>query len=304
MKVQFSHSSGGGPGVFMKRLRKYLVEKYDIREVKNNPDIYFSAVWMGSPPKGARHIHRVDNCYFDTLQKKRTGNNAAIKKAIKKAYAVIYQSKFSLRICRGVLGVKAKRYKIIHNAIDQSVCDKVVPFKHEYNKLFVACALWRPIKRPNSIMSSFLKARLENSALIMIGRGVSSKHKNILCVGQIRPDQTYSYYKASDAMIHIARLDACPNTIIESLSFGKPVICNNAGGAPEIVGNDGIIAKIDPPDNYKEFPMKHPDKINTNLLAESIKECSNREWNIKRSEFDMSYCAKQYYDFFLKVLND
>jgi len=147
---------------------------------------------------------------------------------------------------------------------------------------------------------------VKNSVLVMIGTINNSdrvKANNVVYTGKISPDQTYAYYKAADAMIHIARLDACPNTVIEALSFGKPVICNNAGGAPELVGKDGEIARIDPPDNYKQFPMKNPENINVKILAKAIRKCASKEWNINRPEFDMSYCAKQYYDFFLKVLN-
>lgn len=304
MKIQFFHSKGGGPGIFMGRLCDYLISHYDIKKVNNNPDIYFSSVWRGNPPSGCKVIHRADNCYFDTLQKKRTGSNKAITLAIKKADGVVYQSDFSRKICKGILGVQARRYKIIYNAIDQSICKDIIPIEHKFNKILIASAIWRPLKRPMSIINSFREANIYGSALYMVG-GLTPviKADNIVYVGKLSSDKLYSYYKAASAMIHISRLDACSNSVIEALSFNKPVICNNAGGTPEIVGKDGVIVNIDPVDNYKEFPMNNPEKVNIKIIAEGIRECLSKEWNINRPEFDMSYCAKQYYDFFKEVLS-
>jgi glycosyltransferase involved in cell wall biosynthesis len=303
MKIQVFHSKGGGPGIFMHRLCNYLASHHDVKFVNKNPDIYFSAVWRGAPPKGCKVVHRVDNCYFDTLQKKRTGSNKAIALAIKKADGVIYQSDFSRKICKGILGVKARKYKIIYNAIDQTVCDNIIPINHGFEKIIVSSAIWRPLKRPNAIIKAFIAAAIPNAALYMIGElKPIVKSSNIVYVGKIGSEKIYSYYKAATAMIHISRLDACSNSVIEALSFGKPVICNNAGGTPEIVKKDGVIINIDPEDNYREFPMKNPEKVNINTIASGIKECLSKEWNIKRPEFDMSYCASQYYEFFKEIL--
>jgi len=306
VKIQFFHSSGGGPGIFMRRLRHYLVEHYNVQVTDQKPDIYLSAVWRGHPPKGARIIHRADNCYFNTLQHNRSQSNKAIKSAIMKADAVVFQSKFSYKICKGVLGIKPNRYRIIYNAIDQQKCLNTKPIQIPYEKKLIACAKWRPIKRPRAIVKAFVRADIPNSVLFMMGSPINKKlakiHKNVKWIGKISTSETYRYYKACDAMIHIARLDACPNTVIEALSFGKPVIGNNAGGTPELVGNDGIIANIDPDDDYKPFPMKNPEDIRTKKVAKAIRKCVEQSWSIYRPEFDMSHCAKQYHDLFLEIL--
>jgi glycosyltransferase involved in cell wall biosynthesis len=304
MKIQFFHSKHGGPSVFMRRLRHYLVDHYDVKVTDKNPDLYLSAVWRGNPPKGVKVIHRVDNCYFDKLNKDRIRFNNKIKNAIKKADGVIYQSTFSLGMCNKILGVRGSKIATIHNGFDQSICSNIAPFRHKHKHLFVACALWRPIKRPQAIMRAFIKAEIPNSALVMIGDGIKKRpsNSNIICTGKLKPRETYQYYKAATAIVHISRMESCPNSVIEGLSFGKPIVCNNAGGTKEIVSSDGIIVKIDPPDNFKMFSMRDPESIDVKKVALAMREVVGRKWSIRRPDLSMSNCVEQYYSFFKTVI--
>jgi len=305
LKIQFFHSKSGGPSVFMRRLRHYLVEHYNIKVTERKPHLYLSAVWRGDPPKGAKTIHRVDNCYFDKLKKNRRKLNEKIKVAIKKADGVIYQSDFSLNLCTKILGVKGSRYSIIHNGFDQSLCESVVPFKCPYKYLFVASAFWRPIKRPKAIIRAFKKADIPDSSLIMIGKGIDHPPSDprITCTGSIKPSEIYKYYKAATAIIHVSRLESCPNSVVEGLSFGKPVICNNSGGTKEIVKEDGFIANIDPIDNFKSFSMKEPEAVDIDRLSFALRSVVERDWDIHRPDLSMKACAKQYFDFFNTILD-
>ena len=305
LRIQFFHSKGGGPSVFMRRLRRYLVKHYDIQVTDRKPHLYLSAVWRGKPPKGAKTVHRVDNCYFDKLNKNRNRLNDKIKLAIKKANGVIYQSEFSFKLCKNVLGLRASKYVIIHNGFDESLCEDVVQFEHGYKHLFVACALWRPIKRPKSIMRAFRKAEIPDSALVMIGGGIRHPPSDprIICTGSISPAEAYRYYKAATAVIHISRHESCPNTAVEALAFGKPVICNNSGGTKEIVGNDGVVVDIDPVDKFNSFPMKNPENIDYEKISQAMREVVKKEWDISRPDLKMSTCAKRYMNFFNKILN-
>jgi glycosyltransferase involved in cell wall biosynthesis len=47
------------------------------------------------------------------------------------------------------------------------------------------------------------------------------------------------YYRAADIYIHAARADTFPNTVMESLACGTPVIATNVGGIPEQVKGFG-----------------------------------------------------------------
>ena len=97
---------------------------------------------------------------------------------------MIYQSEYSRRMCKGILKLK-KKGVIIHNGFDQSLYDDVAP-KRLAPKMLVACAKWRGLKRPRSIVKGFLAAGLSDTVLVMIGeigKHDRIKHKNVVYTG-------------------------------------------------------------------------------------------------------------------------
>ena len=52
---------------------------------------------------------------------------------------------------------------------------------------------------------------------------------------QSTPEAVASYYQAADIYIHAARADTFPNTILEALACGTPVVATAVGGIPEQV---------------------------------------------------------------------
>ena len=62
------------------------------------------------------------------------------------------------------------------------------------------------------------------------------KYKNIHFVGRI--NDSNAFLESLDLSIVPSRADSCPNTIMESLSVGTPVIASNIGGIPEILKNE------------------------------------------------------------------
>jgi glycosyltransferase involved in cell wall biosynthesis len=129
------------------------------------------------------------------------------------------------------------------------------------------------------------------------------KHSNILYTGSISSGKTYEYYVSCDGVVHISRLDACPNVVIEALVAGKPVLCNNAGGTPEIVGSSGVTISIDPTLRFKMFSMGNPDRVDPSVVASGMKELLNKRWDIHRHDLSMEVCAEKYYKYFLETLN-
>lgn len=304
MKIQ-TYTSGIGSQTFVSRLMFFLTSHYDVKQVKDKPDIYFSSVWKGKPTTGCKRVHRVDGVYFNKLQKNRQSMNHMISRAINMADGVVYQSKYSRKSCYGILKVQHKNGIIIHNGFDGSVFKNIQVNKLGYQKMLLACAKWRSLKRPLSIARGFLESALANTVLVMVGdidKHNRIKHPHIKYIGALPLKHVYQYYVSCDAVIHISRLDACPNVVVEALTAGKPVLCNNVGGTPEIVKDSGIILDIDPPFKYKAFSMKNPDNIDPRIIASGVHAILSKNWNIKRDDLSMEYCANKYYQFFKQVL--
>ncbi len=299
LATQFKKS--GGPGIFMNRLFDYMQAHDMVKLVPKKQDIYFATV-LGKPPKGSKFVYRAAAAYYDTVnQKKRHGFNIKIGKTVKQANYVIYQSKFAKRMIEKILRVKAKRHTIINNGIDTSLYTDVPPYVSSKRHVFVACGNWTtPAKRGPAIVQAFLGAKIPDSELIMIGKGMKSPKPNVICTDKLPFDKIVPYLKSGATFVHLCYAEACPNAVVEALSFGCPVICNNIGAAPELVKEDGVIAECDKPFVFKRVPVNL--KLNRKPVVRAFREVIDKEWSIERSDFDMSDCAAKYLSVFERVL--
>jgi len=301
-------SSLSGPGVFSGRLAKCLSEEFGVQIVRKKPDIVLCGISMKRVNIEAPKVFRVDGCYCDvSVRNYRTRNNH-LRRAIQRADGIVFQSKFSKDLILSILHprkIYRKKSAIIYNGFDQSIVPDVQPIDKDCDWLFVANAKWRPDKRPESILRGFLEADVPNSKLVMIGmeppRLPMFNTEKIQFIPFVPPEQLYPYYKAADALIHLRYLEPCSNSVIEALSFGLPVICNNTGGTPEIVGNDGYAI---PCDEYNFTYHRGVVEVPPKQTAQAIWDCVNDgHRKVSRPDLDMRTVAKGYLNFFAEILD-
>lgn len=93
--------------------------------------------------------------------------------------------------------------------------------------------------------------------LLIVGRAENMEQHfnptyiNIICTGRIFDLKKISAaYSCADAFLIPSKQDNLPNTIMESLTFGTPIVANNVGGIPEMIehGKTGYLAN-----NSNEF---------------------------------------------------
>jgi glycosyltransferase involved in cell wall biosynthesis len=304
----FEKGKAKGLSKFGKLLTDCLVSKYGIKIVSQNKksDIHLSAI-SGPANYGAKkNVLRIDGVYYDV---NRMNMNRPIKKAIQLFDGVVFQSHWSKVFAETMLKVKAKRFSVIYNGTDHRlyVPDKINISK-PHDKMFVCCAEWRVNKRLKTIAEAFLSAKNKTSldiGLFVIGKpDVIIKDPAIHYLGKIG-SELRDYLNQSDYMCHICHLDACPNSVVEGLSAGLPVLCNNIGGTPEIVQKSGISLNLDDKFNFK--PIKSmssvgPKKVNTNIVSQGIIDMINQQWNVSRPDLDIDVSAGKYYEFFCSLL--
>jgi glycosyltransferase involved in cell wall biosynthesis len=60
------------------------------------------------------------------------------------------------------------------------------------------------------------------------------------------PNRIARYYQAADLYVHAARADTFPNTVLEALACGTPVVASAVGGIPEqvIEGRTGFLTQV------------------------------------------------------------
>lgn len=291
-----------GPDMFMSRLIRVLEKKHDIKFTSKKPHISLGVILL--PPKtSAKRIVRVDGCYYNKSYMSNSLNKQ-IQKSISKADGVVFQSNFSKQLCQKLLKTEPKNCCVIYNGIDQDWIKTVPPFESDVENIFVSIAAWRNSKRPKSIIKSFIHANIPNSKLFIIGNFEKQiLHENVVYLGKQPSEKIISILKRSKGLIHLCKIESCSNAVVESLSCGIPVLCNNIGGTPELVKNDGIIVNCDPAFEYRFIDEKNVDNIDTKLVALEMNKLLQKTWSINRPDLSIDLCANQYYNYFKLILN-
>lgn len=134
--------------------------------------------------------------------------------------------------------------------------------------------------------------------ILAIGRNSDVKHFNtkIHYTGRLSNIEKISMaYAAADVFVAPSTQDNLPNTVIESLACGTPVVAFNIGGMPDMIDStiNGYIAEFD---NYKELSKGILYCISNNL--------SDNARNSALSKFQSSKVAKSYVDLYNQALHE
>jgi len=313
--IQTNKFGGGGPDTFRSRLIKAIkkTDEIDVVEnIKKKFDIELSFI-RKTEKHNKPYILRASNCYY--LDKYKIWNNKPIARSIKDADYIIFQSEFGYKLYNRVLRLESRKlirngYKIIHNGIDVDYLKNIEPSREIEPGSFVACARWDSNKRLHSMIKGFIEADVKKHLYIIGGFGIedrkrkmkdvfkkyNSQHVHIL--GEKTNEETISIMKAGDYFVHLAFIDICPNVVIEALSCGLNVLCTNLGGTSELVGDNGIVLKVDKfwETKYLKKNIEDLDKLKSKVVAEGINKIIKIKKSDFRNDFDINKIAKKYID--------
>lgn len=284
-------------------LVRELQDNFGVKIVKTNPDINLSVI-QGPRSLGAKNVIRLDGVYYDVARLKM---NNSIKSSLRKADGIIYQSEWSKIFVERMLRSVPRESAVVYNGAKTSLYTAAAKNKRGFDKVVLCCANWRSNKRLKSIVKSFLRCRdrtKTNLGLFVIGKpDYTCDDASVKFFGTVT-EEIYSLYASADYMCHICHLDACPNSVVEGLCAGLPVLCNNIGGTPELVKTDGVVANLDVQFNFSPVAsMKAVSKVDIDILTDGMVEMVSREWNVSRADLDISVSAAGYHDFFVELLS-
>lgn len=285
-----------GKGLFFKRLsQQFLANGHEIVSNPSKPhDIYLEHNgfrWKTKAPK----VLRVDGVYND-VRRPYKKLNKQIWQQCKKADAIVYQSLWSKTMHQKYIGAFNVPSWVIYNGARPQASSPV-------GDIVVASGRWRAHKRIKSIV----KAALDTPDIVLHVFGhVSKKVKSSKVVyhEQVEPHVVMDTLKKASAFVHLCWQDSCPNSVVEALSCRVPVVCNNVGGTQEIVrACGGIVANVDKPYDMKPCDLYHPPKIDTSIVSKAISEAVRKFNNIDNSPVDIANIARQYEQFFERMLD-
>lgn len=287
-----------GKHKFLNRLSTEL-KRNGCNFVNNDADILLHIGRNITGKRAKKIVMRIDGLILNKSQPYEK-NNRKILKYINRSDAVIYQSDFCRDAYEKFLGVE-KDNVCIHNGADPSEFLK----RNIENYYFTYCR-WRPHKRHINICKGFIRA-LDTGldSTLYIGGEVDKKerinHSKIKYLGWMLPEEIKERLSHAISTIHLSWLDWCPNSMVESIMAGCPIIYSDSGGSKEI----GVFGGIPIHDTQWDFTptfLYDPPWIDENKIAEALVKINNKTIDVNKEVLDIKNIAKEYLSFFRKVL--
>ena len=309
MKIHLDNVNMGstsGPNSFAKRFAMELIESghevelYDGR----NADVSIVFIEPSGRPLANKAIQRLDGIWFSPSEFET--KNSAIKWTYENSDGVIWQSEFDKGMTTKWWG-QPKSGVVIRNGINTPEIKKFqIPaleqIRQQYEMLFVCSANWHPQKRlmTNVDLYKHLKSFYSSAALIVLGSNptkVADPH--IFYAGSQPHDVCLEIFSASNWMLHTAWLDHCPNTVVEALSQGTPVICSEHGGTKELVEEFGIVLKESNEYKFELTDYDNPPRIDVTQIKNKLppKKDLGRNFDVS-----MKRCFNDYLSFIGEIL--
>lgn len=139
----------------------------------------------------------------------------------------------------------------------------------------------------------------EDILFVAIGKPPVNQHKKIHYLGTIKNLEIMAYaYTASNAFLLPSREDNLPNTMVESLLCGTPVISSDLGGMAEVVINDknGYLVESLTIEGFNSQILKFIDS----------KDCFNKKIISleAKNNFSKNTLSTNYSNLYKTILND
>ena len=170
-----------------------------------------------------------------------------VEKTINKAQAVVVPSIF----LQEVFNDFGQEAQVVPNVLDQSLFfanDR--PFNSDAPQLIVTRNLEAIYDVATAVKAfSLVIKNYPNAKLSIAGTGPEladlqklvaqlNLGNNVTFTGRLSPKEMAALYQNADVMLNTSTVDNTPNSIIEALACGTPVISTNVGGIPKLVTHD------------------------------------------------------------------
>ena len=313
MKILMKDQSGAhtGKGFFLQRLEKSFIKLGHtiVHSPKDTHEIYLDAINF-KLKTAAPKVLRLDGVYF-CKNRPYKAPNKVLKKSIKKADGVVWQSAFTQKQAHKVLKIVPKKEAVIWNGADPDEFN-VEPAKSKYPKNMLLVAKWLTSKyeRPHKRLKQMIKiseelCRRDPDLCVWIAgeHKRNPTHERIISLGKVSQPVLRSYYKLCDVMLNLCSHDSCPNTVVEALVAGVPVVSSFGGGTSELVEGYGVVLPLDPPWKYGIIKSDKPPKIvNIDMVYDTVQKLLAEKVRVKADHLYIDTIAQKYIDFFKEVL--
>lgn len=164
--------------------------------------------------------------------------------------------------------------------------------------LFVAQSITNNRKGFTILKQAFDSLKSKDFILSMVGKNIPKSMDNIFDMGSICDDRLMSLaYSAADVLVIPSLIDNLPNTALESIMCGTPVIGFPVGGIPEIIQN-GLNGYL-----TDEVSVSSLHSTLVKFFENSNKFCSATIRENALKKYDSQIQARAYEKLFEEILN-
>jgi L-malate glycosyltransferase len=121
---------------------------------------------------------------------------------------------------------------------------------------------------------------------------------NIEFTGKLKPEQIASLYAKADIMLNPTRVDNMPNSLLEAMASGLPIVTTSVGGIPYIV-SEGETALMVDPNNPEMMANKLEQLINDPVLYEKLAF----NGNLYVQKYSWLHVKQQWLSLYLQVIS-
>jgi len=215
--------------------------------------------------------------------------NERLARAMEASSHVFYQSAFCKRAADKFLGLTPKSWKILHNAVDTDFFTppsgpRFTPVCRPVRLLLTGKIGLSTLTRLTSTIEGVAAARRSGANVVLDIYGLISPEARekadaliarlgaanaVAFKGSYTRAQAADIYRATDIYILNTHNDACPNTVLEAMACGLPVLYSASGGVPELVGGDSsaLVAGVgmEIPESFEEQITPSPAQFEKGL---------------------------------------
>lgn len=217
---------------------------------------------------------------------------------------VICISKQDLDFANEQLMISKKKTSLIYSGVRDPLTSKKMSFDAEYNLLTVT-----RFQHPKDF-STLLTAMKEvdkihdNWVITVLGDGeqfeyYKNKTAKLDLSGKIKflgfKEELGEFYKECDLVFLISKSEGLPLSLIESMSYRKPIVASNVGGVRELI-EDGVTGYLVPPSDPKALSQVIFEVFSKN--KRELATMGDNSYEKYRKEFNFEQMISKLYEHF------
>lgn len=246
----------GGPGVKIKRLSGFFpsnIWRFNlIYLLSNAPYLSSAALWWYKKFNFRIVLNQNGVFYPGWYSGDWEAQNSTMAIAYHVADYVFWQSDFCRRSADKFLGVRKGPGEVLFNAID---INHFKPVGQKLNSQFSFLITGKIDRHMNYRLKSTIEGLacvrkdgydfkliiagwVEDSAELELFAKDAGVSESVLFLSSYTQENAPNIYQSAHAYVITKYLDPCPNSVLEAMACGLPILFSNSGGVPELVGSD------------------------------------------------------------------